>query len=88
MDRFSAEIHKAFLTELRIPLVNLWKGRLEIEGFNGTQYNVQFWPTGIGQPMRSPNHDQLGVTRSEDLPGMRLRFNFQKGAHRTKFGAV
>jgi len=88
VDRFSAEARTAFLTELSVPVVDLWNGHLEIDGFNSTQYNVQFGPTGIGQPMRSPSHDQLGVNRSEDLSGMRLRLNFQKGAHRTKFGAV
>lgn len=88
VDRFSVEVHTPFLTELSIPVVDLWKGHLEIDGFNSTQYNVQFGPTGIGQPMRSPSHDQLGVNRADDLSGIRLRLNFQKGAHRRKFGAV
>jgi hypothetical protein len=89
LTRFSVEtIHTPFVALSSVSIINLWKGHFQIEGFNSTQYDVRFGPTGIDQPMRGPIHDQLGVNRTEDLSGMRLRFNFHKGVHRTKFAAV
>jgi hypothetical protein len=85
LNRFSIEtIRTPFLAESSASIVNLWKGHFEIEGFNSTRHNVEFGPTGIDQPMRSPSHDQLGFNRAEDLSGIWLRFNFHKGAHRRK----
>ena len=54
VDRFSVEVRTAFLTELSVPVVNLWKGHLEIEGFNSTQYNVQFGRRVLVSPCGAP----------------------------------
>lgn len=79
--RFSIVVDRnPFITESSMAVAQLWRGRLQFEGFGttpGTQY-VQLGPSGIGHDFRPPSHDQAGLNRPADLYGISLRFNFKK----------
>jgi hypothetical protein len=79
--RFPIETDKTpFITESSMSVAQVWRGRLQLEGFGSTvgrQY-LQFGPSGMEQDFSPPSHDQAGVDRLVSPYGLRLRLAFGK----------
>jgi hypothetical protein len=82
MDRLppTDEVKTLFFTQSSMPLVQLWSGRLRLDGFTGTlnMQNVQLGPSASGglQDFRPPRESYPGGPRSVDLYGVSLSFHF------------
>ena len=78
------EVKTLFLTQSLLPLVQLWGGRLRLDGFTSTLHmqNVQLGPSaGSGlQDSRLPRQSYPGAPRSVDLYGISLNFHFGRDA--------
>jgi len=68
------------LTQVSLPLVQLWDGKLELEAFQSTLriQNVQFGALGNGASpdSRLPQQNFPGGSRSLHLSGVSLKFHF------------
>jgi hypothetical protein len=68
------------LTQVSLPLVQLWDGKLELEAFQSTLrlQNVQFGALGYGgmPDSRLPQQNFPGGSRSVHLSGVSLKFHF------------
>ena len=68
------------LTQVSLPLVQLWDGKLELEAFQSTLriQNVQFGALGNGAmpDSRLPQQNFAGGLRSVHLSGVSLKFHF------------
>jgi hypothetical protein len=74
-NRLQIEVVKTlFVTESRLAVVQFWRGRLHLDGFDSTlqMQNIQLGPSGSGG--LPPSHDQAGVARSVGLDGISLSF--------------
>ena len=69
-------VQTLFVTESRLAVVQFWRGRLHLDGFDSTVHmqNIQLGPSGSGG--LPPSHDQAGVARSVGLDGISLSFRF------------
>ncbi len=78
------QVKTLFLTEVSLPLVQIWDGRLRLDGFTSTLHmqNVQFGPSAAGglQDFRPPRQNYPGGPRSVDLYGVSLSFHFGRDA--------
>jgi len=72
------------LTQVSLPLVQLWDGKLELEAFQSTLriQNVQLGALGMPDS-RLPQQNFPGGSRSVHLSGVSLKFNFGQ-AQRTR----
>jgi len=79
-----SEVKTLFLTRSSLPLVQLWGGRLRLEGFTSTLnvQNVLLGPSGGGglQDFRPWRPSGLGVPGSLDFSGVSLTFHFGRNA--------
>jgi hypothetical protein len=73
-------VRTLFVTESRLVVIQFWRGRLRLDGFDSTLHmqNVQLSPSGSGGP--PPSYDQAGVASSVDLDGISLGFRFGRDA--------
>jgi hypothetical protein len=78
------EVKTLFLTQSLLPLVQLWGGRLRLDGFTSTLHmqNVELGPSAAGglQDFRPPRQSFPGEPRSIDLYGVSLSFHFGRDA--------
>jgi hypothetical protein len=78
------EVKTLFLTQSTLPLVQLWGGRLRLDGFTSRVHmqNVQLGPSGGGGLLdfRSPRQWYPGGPRSIGLFGISLSFHFGRDA--------
>lgn len=78
------EVKTLFFTRSSLPLVQLWRGRLRLDGFMGTlnMQNVQLGPSASGglQDFRPPRESYPGGPRSVDLYGVSLTFHLGRNA--------
>jgi hypothetical protein len=78
------EAKTLFFTQSSLPLVQLWSGRLRLDGFTGTlnMQNVQLGPSAAGglQDFRPSRESYPGGPRSVDLYGVSLSFHFGQNA--------
>jgi hypothetical protein len=78
------EVKTLFLTQSLLPLVQLWGGRLRLDGFTSTLHmqDVQLGPSAGGglQDFRPPRQSYPGGPRSVDLYGISLSFHFGRDA--------
>jgi hypothetical protein len=79
------EVKTLFLTQSLLPLVQLWGGRLRLDGFTSTLHieNVQLGPSAGAalQDSRLSRQSYPGAPRSVDLYGISLNFHLG-GTHR------
>jgi hypothetical protein len=86
LDRLSPmhEVKTLFLTQSLLPLVQLWGGRLRLDGFTSTLHmqNAQLGPSAGGglQDFRLPGQSYPEGPRSLDLYGISLSFHFGQDA--------
>ena len=75
------EVKTLILTQSLLPLVQLWGGRLRLDGFASTLHmqSVQFGPSAAGG-LRLPQQNYVGGPRSMDLYGVSLSFHFGRDA--------
>jgi hypothetical protein len=77
-------VRTLFFTRSSLQLVQLWSGRLRLDGFTGTLHmqNVQLGPSASGglQDFRPPRQSYPGGPRSVDLYGVSLSFHFGHNA--------
>jgi hypothetical protein len=78
------EVRTLFLTQSLLPLVQIWGGRLRLDGFISTLHmqNVQLGPSAAGglQDFRLLRQGYPGALRSVDLYGVSLSFHFGRDA--------
>jgi hypothetical protein len=78
------EVKTLFLTQSMLPLVQLWGGRLRLDGFTSTLHmqNVQLGPSAAGGLLdfRPPRQGYPGWPRSVGLYGVSLSFHFGRDA--------
>jgi hypothetical protein len=78
------QVDTLFLTQLSLPLVQLWAGRLRLEGFTSTinMRNMQLGPSAAAglQDFRPPRQGYPGGPHSVDLYGLSLSFHFGRDA--------
>ena len=78
------EVKTLFLTQSTLPLVQLWGGRLRLDGFTSRvrMQNVELGPSGGGGPLdfRSSRQWYPGAPRSMGLYGISLSFHFGRDA--------
>ena len=78
------EVKTLFLTQSLLPLVQIWGGRLRLDGFTSTlrMQNVQLGPSAAGglQDSRLLRQGYPGGPRSVDLYGVSLSFHFGRDA--------
>ena len=78
------EVNTLFLTRSTLPLVQLWGGRLRLDGFRSRVHmqNVQLGPSGGGGLLdfRPPRQWYPGGPRSIGLYGVSLSFHFGRDA--------
>jgi hypothetical protein len=78
------EVKTLILTQSLLPLVQLWGGRLRLDGFTSTLHmqNMQLGPSAGGGPQdfHSPRQNYPGGPRSVDLYGFNLSFHFGRDA--------
>jgi hypothetical protein len=74
------EVKTLFVTESRLPVVQFWRGSLQLDGFDSSLHmqNIQLGPSGSGG--LPPSHDQAGVSSSVGLDGISLGFRFGRDA--------
>jgi len=81
------KLRTLILTQVSLPLVQLWDGKLELEAFQSTLriQNVQFGGLGNGAmpDSRLPQQNFPGGSRSVHLSGVSLKFHFGQ-AQRTR----
>ena len=81
------KVKTLILTQVSLPLVQLWDGKLELEAFQSTLHiqNVQFGALGNGAmpDSRLPQQNFPGGSRSVHLSGVSLQFHFGQ-AQRTR----
>jgi len=79
------EVDTLFFTRMSLPLVQLWGGRLRLEGFTSTlnmEY-MQLGPSSAGglRDFRPPRQDYPGAgPRSVDTKGISVTFHFGRNA--------
>ena len=75
------EVKTLILTQSLMPLVQLWGGRLRLDGFASTLHmqSVQFGPSGAGG-LRLPQQNYAAGPRSMDLYGVSLSLHFGRDA--------
>ena len=75
------EVKTLILTQSLMPLVQLWGGRLRLDGFASTLHmqSVQFGPSAAGG-LRLPQQNYVAGPRSMDLYGVSLSFHFGRDA--------
>jgi hypothetical protein len=82
------QVKTLFFTRSTLPLVQLWSGRLRLDGFMGTlnMQNVQLGPSAAGglQDFRPPRQNSPGGPRSVDLYGVSLSFQFGRDARASR----
>ena len=73
-------VRTLFVTESRLLVIQFWRGRLRLDGFDGTLHmqNVQLGASGSGGS--TPSHDQAGLASSVGLDGISLGFRFGRDA--------
>jgi hypothetical protein len=71
------EVKTLILTQSLLPLVQLWGGRLRLDGFTSTLHmqSLQFGPSAAGG-LRLQQQNYAGGPRSMDLYGVSLSFHF------------
>jgi hypothetical protein len=77
------EVKTLILTQSLLPLVQLWGGRLRLDGFTSRLHmqNMQLGPSAGGpQDFHSPRQNYPGGPRSVDLYGFSLSFHFGRDA--------
>ncbi len=77
------EVKTLLFTESSVPLIRLWSGRLQLNGFQSTVFiqNVQLDPLGYGGSLDlHPRRIYPGGPRSVDLEGISLSFHFGRDA--------
>jgi hypothetical protein len=78
------EVKTLFLTQSLLPLVQIWGGRLRLDGFISTLHmqNVELGPSAAGglQDSRLLRQGYPGGPRSVDLYGVSLSFHFGRDA--------
>jgi hypothetical protein len=78
------EVKTLFLTQSSLPLVQLWGGRLRLDGFTSTLHlrNAQLGPSVVSflQDFRPQRESYPGGPRSVDLYGVSLSFHFGRDA--------
>jgi hypothetical protein len=78
------EVKTLFLTQSMLPLVQLWGGRLRLDGFTSTLYmqNVQLGPSAAGGLLdfRPSRQGYPGGPRSVGLYGVSLTIHFGRDA--------
>jgi hypothetical protein len=78
------EVKTLYLTQSTLPLVQLWGGRLRLDGFTSRVHmqNVQLAPSGGGGLLdfRPPRQWYPGGPRSIGLSGISLSFHFGRNA--------
>ena len=78
------EVKTLFLTQSLLPLVQIWGGRLRLDGFISTLHmqNVELGPSAAGglQDFRLLRQGYPGGPRSVDLYGVSLSFHFGRDA--------
>jgi hypothetical protein len=78
------EVKTLFLTQSLLPLVQIWGGRLRLDGFTTTLHmqNVELGPSAAGglQDSRLLRQGYPGGPRSVDLYGVSLSFHFGRDA--------
>lgn len=78
------EVKTLFSTQSSLPLVQLWGGRLRLDGFTSTldMQNVQLGPSGGGslQDFRLRRQNYPDEPRSVTLDGVSLTFHFGRSA--------
>ena len=78
------EVKTLFLTQSLLPLVQIWGGRLRLDGFTSTLHmqNVELGPSAAGglQDSRLLRQGYPGGPRSVDLYGVSLSFHFGRDA--------
>jgi hypothetical protein len=78
------EAKTLFLTQSSLPLVQLWSGRLRLDGFKSdlNMQNMQLGPSGAGGLLdyRPPRLGYPGGPRSVGLYGVNLSFHFGRDA--------
>jgi len=81
---FVEEVKTLFITRSSLPLVQLWSGRLRLEGFATTlnMQNVELGPSGGGGLLdfRPPRIDYPRGPHSVDLYGVSMSFHFGRQA--------
>jgi hypothetical protein len=74
------EVRTLFLTQSSLPLLRLWGGRLQVDGFMSRLHmqNVQLGPSGAGGLLdfRPPRQGYMVGPRSVGLSGVNLSFHF------------
>jgi len=74
------KLRTLILTQVSLPLVQLWDGKLELEAFQSTLriQNVQLGALGYGgiSDSRLPHQSFPGGSRSVHLSGVSLKFHF------------
>jgi hypothetical protein len=75
------EVKTLILTQSLLPLLQLWGGRLRLDGFASTLHmqSVQFGPSGAGG-LRLPQQNYAAGPRSMDLYGVSLSFHLGRDA--------
>ncbi len=78
------QVKTLFLTQSMLPLVQLWGGRLRLDGFTSTlqMQNVQLGPSAAGGLLdfRPSRQGYLGGPRSVGLYGVSVSFHFGRDA--------
>jgi hypothetical protein len=78
------EVKTLFLTQSMLPLLQLWGGRLRLDGFTSTLHmqNVQLGPSAAGGLLdyRPPRQSYPGGPRSIGFYGVSLSFHFGRDA--------
>jgi hypothetical protein len=78
------QVKTLFLTQSMLPLVQLWGGRLRLDGFTSTLHmqNVQLGPSAAGGLLdfRPSRQGYLGGPRSVGLYGVSVSFHFGRDA--------
>ena len=81
------EVKTLFLTQSMLPLLQLWGGRLRLDGFTSRLHmqNVQLGPSAAGGLLdfRPQRLSYPGGPRSVGFSGVSLSFHFGRGADRT-----
>ena len=84
------EVRTPFLAESYLPVIQLWKGRFKMEGYDSTAniQNVQLGPSRFGlislRDFRPSSHDQEGVANSVGLDGISLKFRLGRDVQTRK----
>lgn len=86
------EVKTLFLTQSMLPLLQLWGGRLRLDGFTSTLHmqNVQLGPSAAGGLLdyRPPRQNYPGGALSVHLSGISLSFHFGRDAQIGRPGQI